>query len=130
MVKNTSNGRVKGMQEFLTNAAIKTNRQLKGKGVVSGEELWQPEKTSKMYSKYKNKQTIGNIWGKSQNNPVYLLTKETYDVPTKSILFDPSIIDDSGKMHVDWNNSDILKVFIPLLTTLNVSQRISKSKSD
>ena len=53
MVKNTSNGRVKGMQEFLTNAAIKTNRQLKGKGVVSGEELWQPEKTSKMYSKYK-----------------------------------------------------------------------------
>lgn len=58
------------------------------------------------------------------------MTKETYDVPTKSILFDPSIIDDSGKMHVDWNNSDILKVFIPLLTTLNVSQRISKSKSD
>jgi hypothetical protein len=48
------------------------------------------------------------------------LTKETYDVPTKSIPFDPSIIDDSGKMHVDWNNSDILKVFIPLLTTLNV----------
>ena len=50
------------------------------------------------------------------NGPVYRLTKQS-DLPTKtkSVLFDPKIIDSFGKMHVDWNNPNVYKVGIPAI---------------
>lgn len=124
-VRNLSNGKEKGVQEFMTNSAIKINRQLNGTGVISGETLLQPEKTSKMYPRYKSKKLFGNYgeWGTIQNNPVYLLQKETYDVPTKSILFNPSILNNSGKMKINWKDSNIFKSLIPLFVINNVSWR-------
>ena len=43
------------------------------------------------------------------NQPFWLLRTPTYDVQVKSTLFDPTIIDRFGKMHIDWSNPDILK---------------------
>ena len=41
--------------------------------------------------------------------PTWLLKKPTSDIPMKSNLFDPSIIDSFGRMHIDWMNRDMLK---------------------
>lgn len=43
------------------------------------------------------------------NAPVWLLKSPTYHVPTKATVFDPSIIDNTGKMHIDWSDSNIFK---------------------
>lgn len=43
------------------------------------------------------------------NAPVYLLKTPTSYVPTKASIFNPSIIDKFGKMHIDWTNPDIFK---------------------
>lgn len=55
------------------------------------------------------------------NGPVYRLTKQS-DLPTKtkSVLFDPKIIDSSGKMHVDWSNPSIFKTLLPFTAGLNL----------
>lgn len=117
MVRNLSQGVKKGIQERMTNSAIQVNKSLNGKGVVSGETLLSPEKTSKMYPKYKNKELLGNFgewqWNKHNpnmqnvsNGPVYLLKTGTYQTPTKSILFNPNIIDEKGTMHIDWKFID------------------------
>jgi len=39
------------------------------------------------------------------------ITTPTFNTPTKSILFDPSIIDSEGNMMIDWNNTDIFKSY-------------------
>lgn len=43
------------------------------------------------------------------NQPFWLLKTPTYDIPVKSTLFDPTIIDRFGKMHIDWSNPNIFK---------------------
>ena len=43
------------------------------------------------------------------NQPFWLLRTPTYDVPVKSTLFDPTIIDRFGKMHIDWNDPNIFR---------------------
>ncbi len=44
-----------------------------------------------------------------QNMPIWLLREPTFSVPTKSNMFDPSIIDASGKMNILWNNPNVMK---------------------
>ena len=45
--------------------------------------------------------------------PVWKLNSTEEFVPTKADVFDPSIIDSEGKMHIDWTNPNILKFLIP-----------------
>ena len=47
------------------------------------------------------------------NGPVYRLNSPTFHVPTKSTALDPTIIDSSGKMHIDWSNPNIYKTLLP-----------------
>lgn len=138
MVRNLSQGTKKGVQERMTNSAIQVNKSLDGKGVVSGETLMSPEKTSRMYPKYKDKELLGNFgeWQWNNHNPamqnindgsVYLLKTETFQTPTKSILFNPNIIDDKGIMHIDWNNLDIFKSLTPIVGGTYVYKRSRNS---
>lgn len=51
-----------------------------------------------------------------QNAPVWKLTEQSFFTPTKSDVFDPTIIDEAGKMHTDWNLLDIFKgISIPII---------------
>ena len=138
MVRNLSQGVKKGIQERMTNSAIQVNKSLNGKGVVSGETLLSPEKTSKMYPKYKDKELLGNFgewqWNKHNSNmqnvnngPVYLLKTGTYQTPTKSILFNPNIIDEKGTMHIDWDNLDIFKSLTPIIGSAYVYKKSRNS---
>ena len=52
-----------------------------------------------------------------ENAPVYRLNSPTFHVPTKSTAFNPTIIDNSGKMHIDWSNPNIYKAIIPTILT-------------
>lgn len=45
----------------------------------------------------------------ADNMPVWLLKEPTFPTPTKSNLFDPTIIDASGKMNIEWWNPNVLK---------------------
>lgn len=49
---------IKGIQERLTNSAIDVSKQQGYKGVVSGEALLSPEKTTRLYPKYKHKRLL------------------------------------------------------------------------
>ena len=57
------------------------------------------------------------------NEPVYLLKTGTYQTPTKSILFNPNIIDEKGTMHIDWNNLDIFKSLTPIIGSAYVYKK-------
>jgi len=43
------------------------------------------------------------------NQPIWLLRTPTKDALVKSTLFDPTIIDRFGKMHIDWNDPSIFR---------------------
>lgn len=71
-----------------------------------------------MYHKYNDKEILGNYgeWKDvGSNQSVYLLKSPTYYTPTKSELFDPSIIDSNGVMHINWKDPNIFKVLVPLI---------------
>lgn len=48
------------------------------------------------------------------NAPFRLLKSTSYYTPTKSVVFDPTIIDNYGKMHIDWNSSNVFKGLAPI----------------
>ena len=48
----------------------------------------------------------------AQNMPIWLLKKPTFLTQTKSNLFDPAIIDSSGKMNIEWLNPNVLRGII------------------
>lgn len=106
---------LKGVSEQLYNAAIIADKQMQNKGIITGELLKQPEKTTKVLSKFADKKLISNNgryeWkaGITENNPIYLFVNPTYQTPVKSILFDPKTINRKGKMKIDWNNINIYK---------------------
>lgn len=126
----------------LYNSAITYSRQnAKSTGVVSGEILSSPEQTYSNWKYFKRKKLLKNTGHHSfnsgkyvkkngneeviTNGPVYLLEKETKNTPTKSILFDPDIVDAEGKFHSDWKSKDIYKLFPLLLFTDNVYSKPS-----
>ena len=106
---------LKGVSEQLYNAAIIADKQMQNKGIITGELLKQPEKTTKVLSKFADKKLISNNgryeWkaGITENNPIYLFVNPTYQTPVKSILFDPKTINRKGQMKIDWNNINIYK---------------------
>ncbi len=54
--------------------------------------------------------------------PVYKLSKQSnLPTKTKSVLFNPTIIDKTGKMNIDWDNLDIFKVGMPIIGTNMIS---------
>lgn len=107
-----------GIQERLTNSAIDVAKQQGYEGVVSGEALLSPEKTIKMYPKYKHKRLLDengryhwqdhNPGMAEQNGPVYMLEQPTYETITKSQVFNPRIIDKNGKMKINWGKGATL----------------------
>lgn len=102
------------------------------KGIKSGEELLQPEKTTKMYKRYQNKIVLNNNgiyhWNSktTNNNPVYLLKSPTQQIISKDELFDPSIIDENGKMYINWLDPNIYKSLIPIGLGLNFNNYVFK----
>ena len=59
---------------------------------------------------------VDDMVGNSENalyypfGNVFRLSKpSSLETKTKSVIFDPSIIDNNGKMNIDWNNSNIFK---------------------
>ena len=107
-----------GIQERLTNSAIDVAKQQEYEGVVSGEVLLSPERTIKMYPKYKYKRLLDENgryhWENhnpemlEQSGSVYMLEKPTYETITKSQIFDPRIIDRNGKMKINWSKGATL----------------------
>jgi hypothetical protein len=43
--------------------------------------------------------------------PIWKLGTPTFDTPTKSLLFDPTIINNKGKMIIDWGSPNIFRGF-------------------
>ena len=132
MVQNLSNGKEHGIQVNMTDAAINQSLQRGFKGVKSGEELLQPEKTTKMYKKYQDKIVLNNNgiyhWNSetTNNNPIYLLKSPSQQIISKDELFDPSIIDENGKMYINWLDPNIYKTLIPTGLGLNFNNYVSK----
>lgn len=131
-IVNNKKGEIKGVGERLYNSGIEVAKQNNKQGIISGEKLASPESTIKTWEKYPNKKLINNkgehSYGafdnqvKDFNGKIYLLKDPTSKyIPTKSKIFDPSIIDSNGKMKIDWNNKDIYKGIIPL-GILNLKQ--------
>lgn len=50
-------------------------------------------------------------WASADNMPMWLLKSPTFSTPTKSNLFDPTIIDATGKMNIDWSDFDVLRKY-------------------
>lgn len=64
-----------------------------------------------------------------QNAPVWKLTEQSFFTPTKSDVFDPTIIDEVGKMHTDWNLLDIFKgLSIPIIGFNAIKNQKEKGK--
>ena len=132
MVQNLSNGKEHGIQVNMTDATINQALQRGFKGVKSGEELLWPEKTTKMYKKYQDKIVLNNNgiyhWNSetTNNNPIYLLKSPSQQIISKDELFDPSIIDENGKMYINWLDPNIYKTLITTELGLNFNNYVSK----
>lgn len=108
----------KGIQERLTNSAIDVAKQQGYEGVVSGEVLLSPERTTRMYPKYKHKRVLdynGRYHWQNHNpgmvedtGPVYMLEEPTFKTITKSQVFDPTIINKEGKMRINWGKGSTM----------------------
>lgn len=120
---------IKGVSEKLYNSAIQLNKSLGYKGFKVGEVLSSPEKTTKVYQKFPNKKLVSKKGQYYYNDevkegPIYILKQESTNVvPTKSRQFDIESIDNNGIMHIDWNNSNIFRIGIPLVIGTDVYRR-------
>lgn len=110
------------------NSAINLSNQTTKGGVISGWDLKSANKTYKVWDKFEKEKPISylgehsneNIIGEQYNNfnnYVYKLNKpSSLETRTKSAIFNPNILDENGKMKVDWNNPDIFKIIgLPLI---------------
>ena len=121
----------RGVSEDLYNSAITIADQTNSPGVISGRRLLSPEQTYKIWNRFSNKKLIskegkhsfntgenvkrnGNSYTINNGN-IYLLQSPSKKIKTKaSNVFNPFIIDDKGKMYIDWNNKDIFKTLVPM----------------
>lgn len=114
MVENLTGDKLRGISESAYNAAIQDRGNL-----ITGELLLQPEKTEKVYSKFPNKEEIGNIgtwhYNKGKDTkydaPIYLLKEPTENMPLLkySDIFSSYGIDDTGRFVINWQNGPLLK---------------------
>lgn len=114
-----------GVSEKMLNSSTNVAKSLEKQGTLTGEELASPHITiDHVWPKFKDKKQIGN-WGlqywnnhtslpNKVNTPVYLIQNPTEYVPTKSIIFNPEIIDKLGRMKINWNDGDIFKSLAPI----------------
>lgn len=112
MVRKT-NQYAKGTYEHLLNAATNVAKFRKRKGVLSGRDLMSPDITKHLWTKYNDKELFSknggyHLYGVYQPGDIMNIKSPTYRVPeTKSILFNPNVLSDDGKMIIDWNSEDI-----------------------
>lgn len=67
------------------------------------------------------------------NAPVWLLKSPTFFTPTKATVFNPTIIDKLGKMHIDWSNPNVFRsIFYPTFFDLrfNLLQNSDNSSDE
>ena len=112
MVRKT-NQYARGTYEHLLNAATNIAKFRKRKGVLSGRDLMSPDITKHLWTKYNDKELFSkngghHLYGIYQPGDIMNIKSPTYRVPeTKSILFNPNVLSDDGKMIIDWNSEDI-----------------------
>ena len=112
MVKKT-NQYARGTYEHLLNAATNVAKFRKRKGVLSGRDLMSPDITKHLWTKYNDKELFSknggyHLYGAYQPGDIMNIKSPTYRVPeTKSILFNPNVLSDDGKMIIDWNSEDV-----------------------
>lgn len=108
------------------NSAIQIANKNNKDGIVSGDKLMSSTITYKIWNKFPNKNKIrengfhSDFFMESpeitnyKNGPVYkILEPSSLTTKTKSINFDPVILDENGKMKIDWSDLDIYKFLIP-----------------
>lgn len=106
---------VHGVQERGLNSAAQIADDLNMDGVIIAEWLKMPEISTSVYKHFPNKKLIRNNgyyeWatGATNNNPVYIITEPAQPVPTKSIIFDPIIINKNGKLRTKWKDKRIFR---------------------
>lgn len=110
---------IHGVQERGLNSAAQVANDLNMDGVVLAEWLKMPEISTSVYKHFPNKKLVSNNgyyeWatGTTNTNPVYLLTEPAKPVPTKSIIFDPIIINKNGKLRTKWKDKRIFRTIAP-----------------
>lgn len=110
---------IHGVQERGLNSAAQVANDLNMDGVVIAEWLKMPEISTNVYKHFPNKKLIRNNgyyeWttGTTNTNPVYLITEPSKSVPTKSIIFDPIIINKNGKLRTKWKDKRIFRTIAP-----------------
>ena len=110
----------KGVSEPLYNSSIIVDTQTKNKGIITGEDLRSPEATEKVLEKYTDKQKVGQYGERHWENgdvtyehDVYKFNQPTTQIPTKSLHFNPEIINNKGQMKPNWNDPNIFKTLMP-----------------
>ena len=94
-----------GNKEVIGNTGQHTNQNMVKKGPLIGKHVSTMEDIMEASDKYV---------ARADNMPIWLLRNPSFPVPTKSNLFDPTIIDSSGKMNIEWLNPNVLRgMFYP-----------------
>lgn len=120
-VVNIKPNAVHGVQERGLNSAAQIADDLNMDGVIISEWLKMPEISTSVYKHFPNKKLIRNNgyyeWatGTTNNNPVYIITEPAKPVPTKSIIFDPIIINKNGKLRTKWKDKRIFRTIAPAI---------------
>lgn len=116
-----------------------------GNGVKSGGNLLNAQATTNTWKHFPDKRLIDNSGvhrymktdaeGKQVvdkvlfRQPVYKLTKPSgTELPAKSIIFDPKIIDNRGVMRIDWTDPNVLHGILPI-TSLWTGYSINKKEN-
>ena len=92
-----------GDREIIGNTGTYNNYRMSKTGSVPGKQVFSPEEMVEVGDNYP---------AYAYNMPISLLTKPTFITPTKSNLFEPTIIDSSGKMNIEWSNPNVLRGII------------------
>ena len=95
-------------REVIGNTGDHTNLYMN----LSGLNIEQIPEMSTMRKMLAMRRAGSNHPAVAQNMPIWLLKSPTFPTPTKSNLFDPSIIDSSGKMNIEWLNPNVLRGII------------------
>lgn len=135
----SKNPEIHKVEERGLNSAIQFANQTGLNGVISGKMLLSAPKTYNVWKHFPEKEMIGNRGMHQntnmvpQNAPMRFITEveemtggseellypygniyrlkkpSSLETKTKSTIFDPTIIDNNGKMKIDWNNPNIFK---------------------
>lgn len=133
----------------LYDAALRSIQSEGGIGIRSADNLLDARPTLGTLKHYRDKQVIANsgvhrymktVNGEKVpdkvlvNQPVYKLTQPTnVNLPAKSVVFDPKIIDKNGVMYINWSDPNVLHSVIPttfLWTGYNLNKKDNFQKAN